>query len=163
MYGHNSEQLSPDQLRMLLVPLEADDQLRQEAPPAPTVAAREKPVREGGGRRKAPEHLPIERIEIDLLQAEKGGLVRICEEITEEFDYQPGQFIRRYYVRFVYADRKKQTAPKMPSLPRGSSRRRALAWNCWCTCSSATTPTTFRYIAWSRSLRVLGSICPGRN
>ena len=117
LYGLKSEQLSADQLKLLIEPLEADEQLRQERPPAPTVAAKEKPARKGGGRRKAPEHLPIERIEIDLPEAEKAGLVRIREEITEELDYQPSQFIRRHYVRFVYADPKMQTAPKMPPLP----------------------------------------------
>ena len=84
LYGPKSEQLSADQLRLLLEPLEADEQLRQETPPAPAVAAKEKPARKGGGRRKAPEHLPIERIEIDLPEADKAGLVRIREEITEE-------------------------------------------------------------------------------
>lgn len=39
------------------------------------------------------------------------------QEITEELDYQPSQFVRRHYVRFVYADPKKQMAPKMPPLP----------------------------------------------
>ncbi len=117
LYGPKSEQLSADQLRLLLEPLEADEQLRQEVSPVTVVAAKEKPVRKGGGRRRAPEHLPIERIEIDLPEAEKAGLVRIREEITEELDYQPSQFIRRHYVRFVYADPTKQTAPKIPPLP----------------------------------------------
>jgi transposase len=117
MYGPKSEQLSPDQLRLLLEPLEADEQLRQETPPVAVVVAKDKPVRKGGGRRPAPAHLPIERIEIDLPETEKAGMVRIREEITEEIDYQPSQFIRRHYVRFVYADPKKQAAPKMPSLP----------------------------------------------
>ncbi len=120
MYGPKSERLSPDQLRLLLEPLEADEQLRQERPPvaAAQAAVKEKKTpRKGGGRRRAPEHLPIERIEIDLPETEKAGMVRIREEITEELDYQPSQFIRRHYVRFVYADPKKLAAPKMSPLP----------------------------------------------
>jgi transposase len=120
LYGPKSEQLSADQLRLLFETLEADEQLRQEAPAAADAQAenqQEKPARKGGGRRAAPEHLPIERVEIDLPEAEKAGLVRIREEITEEVDYRPSQFIRRHYVRFVYADPKKQTAPKLPALP----------------------------------------------
>lgn len=117
LYGPKSEQLSADQLRLLLEPLDADELLRCDPPPTPAMAAKEKQGRKGGGRRRAPEHLPIERIEIDLPEAEKAGLVRIREEITEELDYQPSQFIRRHYVRFVYADPKKQTAPKLPALP----------------------------------------------
>ena len=118
LYGPKSEQLSADQLQLLFETLQADEQLRQDAPAAAAVAAKqEKKPRKGGGRRAAPEHLPIERVEIDLPEAEKVGLVRIREEITEELDYQPSQFIRRHYVRFVYADPKKQTAPKLPELP----------------------------------------------
>jgi hypothetical protein len=76
LYGPKSEQLSADQLRLLLEPLEADEQLRCDIPTAPAVAAKERPPHKGGGRRRAPEHLPIERIEIDLPEAEKAGLVR---------------------------------------------------------------------------------------
>ena len=82
LYGPKSEQLSEDQLRLLLEPLDADEQLRCDTPPAPVVAAKKKPARKGGGRRPAPAHLPIERVEIDLPEAEKAGLVRIREEIT---------------------------------------------------------------------------------
>jgi len=117
LYGPKSEQLSEDQLRLLLEPLDADEQLRCDTAPAPAVAAKEKPPRKGGGRRPAPRHLPIERVEIDLPETEKAGLVRIREEITEELDYQPSQFFRRHYVRFVYADPKKQMAPKLAALP----------------------------------------------
>ena len=111
LYGPKSEQLSEDQLRLLLEPLDADERLRCDSPPAPQVSAKDKPARKGGGRRPVPAHLPIERIEIDLPEQEKAGLVRIREEITEELDYRPSQFFRRHYVRFVYADPKKQTAP----------------------------------------------------
>lgn len=62
LYGPKSEQLSEDQMRLLLEPLDADEQLRCDIPPAPAVAAKEKPARKGGGRRPAPAHLPIERI-----------------------------------------------------------------------------------------------------
>jgi transposase len=118
LYGPKSEQLSADQLQLLFETLQADEQLRQDAPVASTIAAKqEKKPRKGGGRRAAPEHLPIERVEIDLPEAEKAGLVRIREEITEELDYQPSRFIRRHYVRFVYADPSKQAAPKLPQLP----------------------------------------------
>jgi transposase len=117
LYGPKSEQLSADQLRLLLEPLEADEKLRQDGAPAQPMAATQKKVRKGGGRRPAPEHLPIERIEIDLPEAQKAGLVRIREEITEELDYEPSRFIRRHYVRFVYADPTKQVAPKLPPLP----------------------------------------------
>jgi transposase len=118
LYGPKGEQLSADQLQLLFETLRADEQLRQDVPAAPAVAVKqEKKPRKGGGRRAAPEHLPIERVEIDLPEAEKAGLVRIREEITEEVDYQPSRFIHRHYVRFVYADPSKQTAPKMPALP----------------------------------------------
>jgi Transposase C of IS166 homeodomain len=40
LYGPKSEQLSEDQLRLLLEPLDADEQLWCDTPPAPAVAAK---------------------------------------------------------------------------------------------------------------------------
>ncbi|MGC8518490.1 MAG: hypothetical protein ACP5P4_08160 [Steroidobacteraceae bacterium] len=48
------------------------------------VVAKEKPPHKGGGRRKSPEHLLIECIEIDLPEPQKAGLLRIREEICGE-------------------------------------------------------------------------------
>ena len=119
LFGPKSEKINPNQYPLLLEQIETDLALREA--PSPTTAAsevsEEKKPRKGGGRRPAPEHLPIERVEIDLPEAEKAELVRIREEITEEIDYRPSQFIRRHYVRFVYADPHKAQAPRIAPLP----------------------------------------------
>lgn len=78
-----------------------------------TGQARQTPQR----RRPAPAHLPIERVEIDLPEDEKRGLIRIREEITEEIDYRPSQFIRRHLVRPVYVRPGTDTAPIIAPLP----------------------------------------------
>lgn len=119
LFGPKSEKINPDQYPLLLEQFEADFTLRAASPPttAVPVATEERPVRKGGGRRPAPEHLPIERVEIDLPEEDKSGLIRIREEITEELDYCPSRFIRRHYVRFVYADPNKAQAPRIPPLP----------------------------------------------
>jgi len=54
---------------------------------------------------------------LDVPEAERQGLVKIREELTEEIDYVPSRFIRRHYIRPVYAGADKQTAPVVASLP----------------------------------------------
>jgi transposase len=118
MFGPKSEKLAPNQRELLFEQIQTDAELSEEVPPQPALR---KPTvlsgKRGGGRRPAPEHLPVERIEIDLPEADKAGLVRIREQITEELDYRPSQFIRRHYVRFVYAHPQKEHAPVMAPLP----------------------------------------------
>jgi transposase len=120
LYGPKSEKIDPKQLALLLEQLEADFTLRSTTQPTTAksteITEQSKP-RKDGGRRPAPEHLPIERVELNLPEADKAGLVRIREEITEEIDYRPSQFIRRHYVRFVYAHPEKAHAPIMAPLP----------------------------------------------
>lgn len=119
MFGPKSEKLDPNQRELLFAQIEADQALKAEVPPqaAPRHAESLPPKRRGGGRRPAPEHLPIERVEIDLPDEQKAGLVRIREQITEELDYRPSQFFRRHYVRFVYAHPQSEHAPVMAALP----------------------------------------------
>jgi transposase len=119
MFGPKSEKLDPNQRELLFAQIEADHCLKAEAPPqpAPHKADSQPKKRRGGGRRPAPEHLPIERVEIDLPEEQKVGLVRIREQITEELDYRPSQFFRRHYVRFVYAHPHSEHAPVMAPLP----------------------------------------------
>jgi len=117
LYGAKSEQLDPGQYALLLEELAADQALA-EAPPAPPLVAEPRTApRRGGGRRPAPEHLPIERIELEPPASETAGLVRIREEITEELDYRPSRFFRRHYVRGVYVDPARECAPLIAALP----------------------------------------------
>lgn len=118
MFGPKSEKLNPNQRELLFAQIETDQSLKAEVPPQPLPCKADvSSKKRGGGRRPAPEHLPIERVEIDLPEEQKAGLVRIREQITEELDYRPSQFIRRHYVRFVYAHPQSEHAPVMAPLP----------------------------------------------
>ena len=117
LYGPKSDKIDPAQLALLSDQLDEDQALREVKPPVPAVPANPAKRRKGGGRRPAPAHLPIERIEIDLPEDENRGLIRIREEITEEIDYRPSQFIRRHLVRPVYVKPGNNTAPVIAPLP----------------------------------------------
>ena len=116
LFGPKSEKLDPAQLELALGSVEADEAIAQE--PAPAVEEK-KPAapRKGGGRRPVPENLPTERVVLDVPEAERVGLVKIREEVTEEIDYRPSQFIRRQYVRPVYAASDKSVAPVQAAAP----------------------------------------------
>lgn len=119
LYGPKSDKIDPAQLALLTGTLEADQALRDTQPPTiPTpITPAVMKTRKGGGRRPAPEHLPIERVLIDLPEPEKQGLVQIREQITEEIDYRPSQFIRRHLVRPVYVKPGSDVPPVMAPLP----------------------------------------------
>jgi len=116
LFGPKSEKLDPGQLELAFGSVQADEAIAQEPPPA---VEQKKPAqpRKGGGRRPVPENLPTERVVLDVPEAERVGLVKIREEITEEIDYRPSQFIRRQYVRPVYAAADKSVAPMQAAAP----------------------------------------------
>jgi len=114
LYGPSSEKADAKQLELAYESVRDDENLAQDAPPEPKPASE---PRRGGGRRPAPRNLPVERIVLDVPEAERIGLVKIREEVTEEIDYLPSRFIRRQYVRPVYADPAKTSVPVMASLP----------------------------------------------
>lgn len=121
LFGPKSEKLDAAQTRLALDAAVADEAVKQEEPPAPKeeTPKRETPARRGGGRRPAPENLPVERVVIDVPEEERSGLEKIREDITEEIDYRPSQFIRRQIVRPVYASKTKDRAPiQAPALKR---------------------------------------------
>jgi hypothetical protein len=59
----------------------------------------------------------VRREVIDLPEAQKAGLVKIREEITEQIEYQPSQFFRLQIVRPVYASPQRAHAPIVAALP----------------------------------------------
>lgn len=118
VYGPKSEHLDPAQ-RALFGILESAGIT---APLAATASAPGKSSsatarRKGGGRRPKPENLPVRREVIDLPDAQKAGLVKIREEITEQIEYQPSQFFRLQIVRPVYASPTRGHAPIVAALP----------------------------------------------
>jgi transposase len=114
LYGPSSEKRDPKQLELAYESVRDDENLADVAPPEPKQVSE---PRRGGGRRPAPRNLPVERIILDVPEAERVGLVKIREEVTEEIDYQPSRFFRRQYVRPVYADPAKTSAPVVAPLP----------------------------------------------
>src|SRR4051812_47694832 len=95
LYGRKSERVT-------------DDTPATEVPsPSPTTPTG--PPRRGHGRRPLPEHLPRERVEIDLPEAEKacpccGTMrVRIGAETSEQLDYRPASLFVVQRVRPTYA------------------------------------------------------------
>lgn len=118
LYGPKADKIDPAQLALLTNQLQADLALAQTPPPAPPVPpASISTKRRGGGRRPAPEHLPIERVMLEPSDEEKAGMVFIREEITEEMDFRPSQFFRRHYVRPLYVDPTGQRPPLIAPLP----------------------------------------------
>jgi transposase len=115
-YGAKSEKLNPAQ-RLLFGILDETlpDQAATVSTDKHTLAGPTK--KRGGGRRPKPENLPIRRKLIDLPAAQKQGLVKIREEITEQIEYQPSRFYRLQLVRPVYAHPKKEHAPIVAALP----------------------------------------------
>jgi transposase len=117
LFGPKSEKLDPRQYELALEAAQADAAVAAAPPPAPVAAERSPTARRGGGRRPVPAHLPVERIVVDLPAAQTIGLVKIREEITTEIDYVPSRFVRREYVRPVYADPGKGPPPQVAPLP----------------------------------------------
>jgi transposase len=127
LYGPTSEKIDAEQHLLALECLEADRQVAEAAPPEPKPAepAEPKPPRKKRGpRRPLPENLPLERVVHDLPEEQKRdpvtgeALVKIREEITEEIDYRPSQFVRVQHVVPVYAAKDKSASPVQAQLGR---------------------------------------------
>lgn len=112
LYGTKSEKLDPAQYQLLMEGVQ---------PPAvaPAVAdeTEEVPKRRGGGRRSLPATLPVKVTIIDVPEAERVGLVKIREEVTEQLERIPAQHYLHRIVRYVYGDPKKAQAPLIGPLP----------------------------------------------
>jgi transposase len=71
----------------------------------------EKATRPGHGRQPLPAHLPRERVEYDLPEAERPcpccGGPRVCigEQVSEQLDYRPASYFVLQHVRKTYACR----------------------------------------------------------
>ena len=117
-FGPKSEKMDPAQLRLALESIQADEVLVEEEPPAPQAEPSAPRKHHGGGRRPVPENLPVVREVIDVPESERVGLEQIREEVTEEIDYRPSQFIRRQIVRPVYASKAKDQAPVQAAAPK---------------------------------------------
>jgi len=114
MYGPKSEKLNPAQRALFGLTEQPAVLPRPPRSASGTGGSRRK---RRGGRRAAPQNLPIRREVIDLPEEHKAGLVMIREEITEQIEYTPSQFYRKQIVRPVYASRQRAHAPVVAALP----------------------------------------------
>jgi transposase len=113
--GTKNESLNPRQLELLLAGLEA---LSTPAPAAekPVVLVRAsvtaRPVRQA-----LPTHLETERVvlEPDEVRQQPEGWRKLCEEVTEELDWKPAQFIKRLYIRPKYANAERIVIAPLPA------------------------------------------------
>ncbi len=114
IHGPKNEKISPAQWALFGLPEAAEIALARAAAKTAGTSTKSK---KRGGRRAAPQDLPVHREVIDLPEEQKAGLVKICEEITEQIEYRPSLFFRRQIIRPVYASRERAHAPIVAALP----------------------------------------------
>ena len=97
IYGPKSEKISPAQWVLFGLPEAAEVALARAT--SKTTGTTGTKSKKRGGRRAAPQDLPVHREVIDLPEEQKAGLVKIREEITEQIEYRPSLFFRRQIIR----------------------------------------------------------------
>jgi hypothetical protein len=124
IFSPKNEKLNPAQRALFGLPEagEAPAPARS-APASGTSTAAGTKRKKRGGRRPKPQNLPVYREVIDLPEAQRAGLVKIREEITEQIEYRPSLFFRRQIVRPVYATAQRAHAPIVAALPAQVIRR----------------------------------------
>src|ERR1700721_1207494 len=112
--GTKNEGLDARQLELLLAGLEA---LVMPAPVAekPTLARSTPAARPV--RQPLPAHLETERgvLEPAEVQQQPAGWRKLGEEVTEELDWKPAQFIKRLYIRPKYANAERIVIAPLPA------------------------------------------------
>lgn len=106
VFGRKSERLDTNQLELLLGELE-----KTSSPPASETAAipeaeharRKRPP----GQPRCPDNVPVitDVIDPDPVTGNPSAFRQIGEEVSEQFDYEPGRFLRRRTVRRVWVKR----------------------------------------------------------
>lgn len=114
--GTKNESLDPKQLELLLAGLDASStpapaaEVEKPVPARATSTAR--PVRQ-----PLPAHLATERVvlEPEEVQQQPAGWRKLGEEVTEELDWKPAQFIKRLYIRPKYANAERIVIAPLPA------------------------------------------------
>jgi transposase len=112
--GTKNEGLDPKQLELLLAGLATM------IAPAP-VAEKSAPVRSTAiaraVRQPLPAHLVTERVVLEPaeVQQQPAGWRKLGEEVTEELDWKPAQFIKRLYIRPKYANAERIVIAPLPA------------------------------------------------
>lgn len=116
LYGQSSEKLPPQQIQMLMEGLET---LAQSFAPLPSTPKAKADFKERSSSPREPRGLPrnLETKEIllepDEVKAAPGQWQKIGQEVTEELDYVPPQYLRNLYIRPKYV--RKAAARSEPS------------------------------------------------
>jgi transposase len=111
--GTKNESLDPKQLELLLAGLQAWSAPAPVAEkPTSTRTATTRPVRQS-----LPAHLETERVvlEPEEVQQQPDGWRKLGEEVTEELDWKPAQFIKRLYIRPKYANAERIVIAPLPA------------------------------------------------
>lgn len=123
IFGCSSENLSPDQLQLLLALAGEPETLTIKEPVAPEPVVVPWPRAKRERKPRLPEHLPVveEVIDPEPVKAQPEARRCIGQEVTEQLDYEPARFLRRRTIRrtFVHRtdkDRAPLTAPLTPCL-----------------------------------------------
>jgi len=109
LFGSKSERFDPNQMQLLLQGLEELELKVKQAEAAETERNKPKPAkRSAAPRRVIPDHLEVEEVVLDppqdqLVCGEHGPKIRIGEERTEEVDIIPPRFVKRVYIRGIFA------------------------------------------------------------
>jgi transposase len=112
--GTKNESLDPQQLELLLAGLttvSAATPVTEKPTPVRAPAAPRSP------RPSLPAHLETERVVLEPaeVQQEPAGWRKLGEEVTEELDWKPAQFIRRLYIRPKYANADRIVIAPLPA------------------------------------------------
>jgi transposase len=112
--GSKSERLDPKQLELLLAGLEA---LNTPPPTVETTAPARAALAVRAVRQPLPAHLQTERVvlEPEEVQQQPEGWRKLGEEVTEELDWKPAQFIKRLYIRPKYANAERIIIAPLPA------------------------------------------------
>ncbi len=112
--GTKNEGLDPKQLELLLAGLAAMTTAAPVVePPAPARSKLPLPA----VRQPLPAHLAIERVvlEPEEVKQQPAGWRKLGEEVTEELDWKPAQFIKRLYIRPKYANAERIVIAPLPA------------------------------------------------
>ncbi|MCC6581797.1 MAG: IS66 family transposase [Phycisphaeraceae bacterium] len=107
MFGRKSEQLDANQLKLLLGELDQPSSLMASEGAAPLEAVTP-PRRTSASRRpRCPDNAPVvtEVLDPGVVSANPSAFRQIGEEVSEQFDYEPGYVLRRRTVRRVWVKR----------------------------------------------------------
>lgn len=112
--GSKNESLDPKQLELLLAGLEA---LLPPAAVSLEVAPARAKTTAHAVRQPLPAHLETERVVLEPqeVQQQPEGWRKLGEEVTEELDWKPAQFIKRLYIRPKYANAERIVIAPLPA------------------------------------------------